>query len=95
MSGSDLAELAIGKDAIAALHHDVASNPFTLTFTWGTRMVHSEGDVAWVNAGGSLLIEYEDRVPTTMPYRMTAVLVRREGIWRWHTFNGSEPHTES
>ncbi len=93
MSGSDLPELAIGSEAIAALHRDVASRPFTLTFTWDRRTAHSEGDVAWVNAGGSLLVDYPDREPVSMHYRITAVLVRREGIWRWHTFNGSEPHT--
>ena len=93
MSGSDLPELAIGHEAIAALHRHVASRPFTLTFSWDTRMVHREGDVAWVNAGGSLLVDYPDREPVTMHYRITAVLVRRDGAWRWHTFNGSEPHT--
>ena len=25
--------------------------------------------------------------------RITVVLVRRDGIWLWHTMNGSEPHT--
>jgi uncharacterized protein (TIGR02246 family) len=93
MSGSDLPELAIGSEAIGALHRDVAGNPFTLTFKWDQRRVHSQGDVAWVNAAGTLLVEYEDRKPTTMHYRLTAVLVRRNGAWRWHTFNGSEPHT--
>jgi uncharacterized protein (TIGR02246 family) len=93
MSGSDLPELAIGSEAIAALHRNVAGRPFALTFKWDTRMVHSEGDVAWVNAGGSVLVEFETGESTTMHYRITAVLVRRDGAWRWHTFNGSEPHT--
>src|ERR1700742_1678984 len=93
MSGSDLPELAIGSEAIAALHRHVATRPFTLTFIWDRRMVNREGDVAWVNAAGTLLVEYEDREPMTMHYRLTAVLVRRDGTWRWHTFNGSEPHT--
>jgi ketosteroid isomerase-like protein len=92
MSGSDLPELAIGTDAIAALHRDVVARPFTLTFSWDRRHVHSEGQVAWVNAAGSLLVEYEDKPPTTMQYRITVVLVRRDGAWRWHTMNGSEPH---
>jgi ketosteroid isomerase-like protein len=92
MSGSDLPELAIGTDAIAALHRDVVSRPFTLTFSWDRRHVHSAGQVAWVNAAGSLLVEYEDKPPTTMQYRITVVLVRRDGAWRWHTMNGSEPH---
>src|SRR4051794_6863646 len=94
MSGSDLPELAIGTEAIAALHRDVAAQPVTLTFTWDKRMVHHEGDVAWVNADGSLLVEYEDREPTTMHYRITVVLVRRDGAWRWHTMNGSRPDSE-
>jgi ketosteroid isomerase-like protein len=93
MSGSDLPELAIGYEPIAELHRGVANSRYTLTFNWERRTVHSEGDVAWVNASGSLLVESEDREPTTMPYRITAVLVRRNGTWRWHTFNGSEPHT--
>ncbi len=91
MSGSDLGELAIGTEAIAALHRDVVARPFTLTFDWDTRVVHDEGDVAWVNAGGTLLVDYEDREPLTMHYRISVVLVRREGAWRWHTMNGSEP----
>jgi uncharacterized protein (TIGR02246 family) len=94
MSGSDLPELAIGRDAIAALHRDVVARPFTLTFTWDERRVHSEGEVAWVNAAGSLLVGYEQREPTTMHYRITVVLVRRDGAWRWHTMHGSEPHSE-
>ena len=93
MSGSDLPELAVGTEAIAALHRDVVSRPFALRFTWDRRMVHSEGDVAWVNADGSLLVEYQISEPTTMHYRITVVLVRRDGAWRWHTMNGSEPHT--
>jgi ketosteroid isomerase-like protein len=93
MSGSDLPELAIGSEAIAELHRGVASSTYTLTFNWERRTVHREGDVAWVNAGGSLLVHSRDGEPTTMPYRITAVLVRRDGVWRWHTFNGSEPHT--
>jgi ketosteroid isomerase-like protein len=93
MSGSDLPELAIGREAIGTLHRDVASRPFALAFTWDRRSVRKEGDVGWVNAAGSLLVEYEDREPVTMHYRLTAVLVRRDGVWRWHTFNGSEPRS--
>lgn len=49
--------------------------------------------MAWVNAAGSLLVEYEGNPPTTMQYRITVVLVHRGGAWRWHTVHGSEPHT--
>jgi uncharacterized protein (TIGR02246 family) len=94
MSGSDLSELAIGREAIAALHRAVVAHPFTLRFKWDERRVHVEGEVAWVNARGTVLVGFEDRESVTMHYRITAVLVRRDGAWRWHTMNGSEPHTE-
>ena len=93
MSGSDLPELAIGREAIAALHRNVVSRPFTLTFNWDERRAHAEGDVAWVNARGSVVVGFEDRTTAKLHYRITAVLVRRDGAWRWHTMNGSEPHT--
>jgi hypothetical protein len=43
----------------------------------------ADGEVAVTPAGAA---------PRTSPYRLTAVLVRRDGEWRWHTFNGSEPN---
>jgi hypothetical protein len=50
------------------------------------------GDVAWVNAVGTLRVESPGQEQRIAPYRITAVLVRRDGAWRWHTFSGSEPH---
>jgi hypothetical protein len=48
----------------------------------GAHRAHVDGDVA------SARFRAPARV---LHYRITALLVRRDGAWRWHTFNGSEP----
>jgi ketosteroid isomerase-like protein len=81
MWGSDLAERAVGHDQIRALAERLARAQ--ITFTWDELRVHDAGDSAWINAAGSV---------NGMPYRLTAILVRRRAReWKWHTFNGSVP----
>jgi ketosteroid isomerase-like protein len=87
MWGSDLPERADGPAELRALIASIAATHSSLAFTWASRTVHVEGDVAWVNAAGEL-----DISGRTIPYRLTAVLVRRDAQWLLHTFNGSEPH---
>lgn len=94
MWGSDEAEEAVGRAAIAELHRGIAASQADVTFRWDARHVHVEGDAAWVNAAGTVTIARPGgAVPRTGPYRLTAVFVRRDGTWRWHTFSGSEPAT--
>ena len=90
MWGSGADEHAVGPAAVAELHRAIAARPDTLVFHWRERHVRVEGDVGWVNAAGEVVApggDGEQRVP----YRLTAVLVRRQGSWRWHTFSGSVP----
>jgi ketosteroid isomerase-like protein len=89
--GSTVDEIAIGPKAVASLLHEITESPTQLTPTWEPHRVHVEGDVAWVNAVGELRVENPGQEPRLAPYRITAVLVRRNGAWRWHTFSGSEP----
>ena len=89
-SGSDLAERATTKAELLELLQGIAASPNTLTFSWTERRTHVEGDVAWVNAAGSVTITGPSG-ERTIPYRVTAVLRRRAGRWMWHTFAGSEP----
>lgn len=91
MWGSEESEQAIGPDAIAELHRAIAASPAELAFAWERRLVHVEGDVAWVSAAGTVRVARPGGAPRTTPYRAIAVLVRRSHAWRWHTFSGSEP----
>lgn len=89
-SGSDLDEHATNWAALLSLLQAIAASPSTLRFEWSQKVVHVTGDTAWVNAVGSVAISGpgENR---TIPYRLTAVVLRRSGRWRWHTFAGSSP----
>ncbi len=89
--GSTVDEIAFGPDAVAGVLREIARSPTGLTSTWEPHRVHVEGDVAWVNAVGEIRVENPGQEPRIAPYRITAVLVRRDGGWRWHTFSGSEP----
>jgi uncharacterized protein (TIGR02246 family) len=91
MWGSEQHERASGRAEIAALHQGIANYHGVLSFRWHERRAHVDGDVAWVNAEGEVTVSPVGAPPHTTPYRLTAVLVRRDGQWRWHTFNGSEP----
>ena len=89
-SGSDMAERATTKAELLALLRAIAAGPNTLRFAWSEKRAHVEGDVAWVNAVGSVT-STGPAGQRTIPYRVTAVLRRRGGLWVWHTFAGSEP----
>ena len=91
MWGSSPDEVAVGKAAIGELFASLTgavSAPFA--FRWDFRHVRVEGEVAWVNAVGEW-VDDSSGERETGPYRVTAVLLRRDGAWRWHTFTGSEP----
>ena len=92
MWGSDEDERASGRAEIALLHQAIADSAREISFRWNHRRVHVEQDVAWVNADGEVTVTSTGAAPRTTSYRLTAVLVRRDGEWRWHTFNGSEPN---
>ena len=87
MWGSDEDERATGPEEVQALLEAVAASPNDLGFEWEDRNARVEGDVAWVNARGTLWVNGE-----SSPYRVTAVLVLRSGGWLWHTHSGSEPN---
>lgn len=91
MWGSAPDEVAVGNAAIGKLFRELTANngePFQ--FRWDIKNVRVEGDVAWVNAVGEWVDESSGEVETG-PYRVSAVLMRRDGAWLWHTFTGSEP----
>lgn len=69
----------------------VAASPATLEFRWRERRVRREGDVAWVNAAGTVAVAAPGEPSLELPYRVTAVFLRLGGRWLWHTHSGSAP----
>ena len=88
MWGSDEDERATGPEEVHALARGGRRVAERARLSSGrTSACGVEGDVAWVNARGTLWVNGE-----SSPYRVTAVLVRRDGSWLWHTHSGSEPN---
>jgi len=92
--GSAKQEQALGHErvrqrleAILALP-EVAGGSFEIA--WDERRVRIEGDVAWVVATGEATWTSPRRT-VRFPYRLTGILLRRDGRWLWHTHHGSEP----
>jgi ketosteroid isomerase-like protein len=92
MWGSEEPERAVGRAAIGALHAGIAAHSGTLVFRWYRRHVHVEHEAAWVNADGEVVVTGDGQPLRVVPYRLTAIFVRREDEWGWHTFHGSEPN---
>lgn len=89
-AGSDLHEHATSREGLRAIMATLAASSTRLHFEWASRQAHASADVAWVNAAGRVAITAAEG-ETSVPYRVTAVLVRRAGRWRWQTFAGSIP----
>jgi uncharacterized protein (TIGR02246 family) len=89
--GSGRAEQALGREALARLFAEIVEIGDALTFEWAHRQLQVEGDAAWVSAIGTYRYAPPGESPTGGPYRVTAVFVRRDGRWLWHTYSGSEP----
>jgi hypothetical protein len=85
MYGSE-GEAARGPVAVRELLKAVSESPRTIEFTWNDHTVHLERDVAWLTAFGDVVVDGR-----RSEYRTTAVFVRRDGQWQWHTHSGMEP----
>jgi ketosteroid isomerase-like protein len=89
--GSEEAEEAVGPSALRAFAAAAATGEDSFRFEWPERRVQIAGDVAWVNAVGTCEWTPAGEDTRLVSYRLTAVLVRRDGRWLWHTHHGSEP----
>ena len=63
----------------------------TYSWEWDRYDASTAGSVAWLLAEGTEIAASEDHV-VRHPYRMTAVLERREGRWLLRQVHGSSPH---
>jgi ketosteroid isomerase-like protein len=88
--GSEDGEIARGRAAIEALMRGLFDLPMRLTWDWRRRTVSHIGDIAWVFADCEVVLTFADG-EKRKPYRMTGVLQRLAGRWRWRQFHGSEP----
>ena len=90
--GSGDGEEAVGRDAIGPMFDALAPQLERLEFSlaWESVDIDVLGEVALISARGSARLVTQRRADT-LRYRLTGVLVRSTGGWRWRVYHGSEP----
>jgi hypothetical protein len=88
--GSEDGEIARGRGEIGALIAGLFDLPVRLRWEWHRRDVSVARDIAWVFADGEAVVASEGE-EKRRPYRLSGVLQRISGHWRWRQFHGSEP----
>lgn len=88
--GSEAGEVVIGHDQLSPFFERLFALPAELSWDWSETRIASAGNIAWVFARGDVVIR-ADGAERRAPYRMTGVLERQAGNWRWRQFHGSEP----
>jgi hypothetical protein len=86
--GSESTDKAIGAEAIRAHFAAGYAKPFRVLFDLQPGKVSSQSNVAWLTAEGTYRLSSGDE---NRPYRLTALMVRRDHRWLWQLFSGSEP----
>ena len=89
--GSAAGEWFLGPVAVRECLAAITSRATKHGWRWVDRRVKLHGDVAWVVAEAPFQTIHADGTVAERPYRVTGVLVRRSGDWRWHQYHGSEP----
>jgi ketosteroid isomerase-like protein len=84
--GSEASDTAVGPADVRTHLEAIAASARTIAFRWFEPRVRIEGDVAWVNASGTLSVDDAEAA-----YQVTGVFVRRGRRWLWHTHSGSTP----
>jgi ketosteroid isomerase-like protein len=88
--GSEEDEIAEGPEGLASFFRHIFDLPIRLGWSWRNVRVSSEGQIAWVFAEGHVNIT-TDSDQEQLPFRLSGVLERRQGQWKWRQFHGSEP----
>ncbi len=88
--GSEVGEIARGREAIAALFAGIHARDYIVW--WDFPQLDSGGDTqrVWLFAEGHVVVERANG-SGRLPYRLSAVVVAEGGDWRWELFHGSEP----
>lgn len=91
--GSGDAERADGAAAIRAFLADFFTRPVTIGWDWDRISATRSGDVVWFLLQGAAVLQGDDG-EQRLPYRISGVIVERDGRPALAQFHGSEPVVE-
>jgi ketosteroid isomerase-like protein len=93
-AGSEQSETATGRDAVTDLFTRVFARDEAYSWQTTTSTVREYGDHAYVLAEATGLVRADTGELTPFPYRVSGLLHRIGGRWRWRHCLGSEPAVE-
>ena len=80
----------VAAEARATFFGEVSGWSFTVGWAWEPPVAARQGDVVWFVCPATLQPR-GDGAPGDRPYRLSGVLRRTAGQWRFALFNGAEP----
>lgn len=90
-AGSELGEKATGPAELRRLLSDLFARPQTYAFELPAVTCSEHSGLVWLLADGECTETGADGQTDTFAYRLTGVLAREAGRWRWLVLVGSEP----
>lgn len=90
-AGSERGERATGPTELRRMLSDLLARPQTYTFDFPAVTFSEHSGLVWLLADGDCTETSADGVTDTFAYRLTGVLARETGRWRWLVLVGSEP----
>jgi hypothetical protein len=90
-AGSERAESAYGRKALAALLDDVFLRDEAYAWTATSSRVHDYGLSAYVFVEADGMVRTDAGATETFPYRVSGVVELVDGRWLWRHCQGGEP----
>jgi len=92
--GSDSGEVFVGRERVQAFMKMIVSMPFVFSFELEPAVIRHDGNIAWVVTDDIMVLTSPNGKITKLPYRITAVMVKKDTGWKWKMFTGSVPRGE-
>ena len=92
--GSDSGEVFIGKKQVQSFMSFLCKMPFVFSFDMNMVSINHNKNTAWVFVNGKMLHTKGSVITAKIPYRITAVMVKKGSDWKWKVFSGSIPRGE-
>lgn len=92
--GSDSGEVFIGREQVKEFMKVIISMPFIFSFVLEPATISYDQNFAWVFVDGKMVHTGDDGRTSKFPYRIMAVMVKRDNDWKWKVFSGSIPRGE-
>jgi len=92
--GSDTGEIFIGRERVKYFMQALIDMPFVFSFEMDLVSINAGQNTAWAFVDGKMVHTKNDGTALKIPYRIMAVMVKKDSGWKWKVFSGSIPRGE-